>query len=267
MSQKMTNQPQFNEDSFSIEIKKELTMRPPRKDEAAKAVMDGIIDSAGIEARLPDIIVDYIEKLLQRDGVDLYGSGDLNYMNSPLGRYYLRGVFLACGYASDPVKRYRIELHVRNEAVTAEISALLEREGLEFAISSKGTMTVFYLRKGDSVSDFLGVIGANSSRLKFENIRAEREVIGNVTRTMNFDSGNTKRQADAGALRNSLISKLMNSEEAQNLTPELKMAAEVNLANPGASISELGKLMDPPIGKSGMNHRIQKLLEIAKSLD
>lgn len=267
MSKKMTSQPQFDEDSFSIEVKKEVIVRPPRKDVAAKAVMDGIIDSSGIEARLPDIIVDYIEKLMQRDGVDIYGSDGFDYSKSELGRYYLRGVFLACGYVSDPSLRYRIELHIKNPETKPVVEALLSRDGLEYAVSSKDSSNIIYLRKGDSVSDFLGIIGANGSRLNFENIRAEREIIGNVTRSMNFDSGNTKRQADAGAVRNKLITKLMNSDEASNLTPELRMAAEVNLANPGASISELGKLMDPPIGKSGMNHRIQKLLEIAKSLD
>lgn len=267
MSKKTTQQPQFDEDSFSIEIKKEVIVRPPRKDEACKAVMDGIIDSSGIEARLPDIIVDYIEKLMQRDGVDIYGSDGFDYSTSEFGRYYLRGVFLACGYCSDPSKRYRIELHIKNEEMLPVVIELLNNEGLEYATTSKTSGTVIYLRKGDAVSDFLGIIGANSMRLNFENVRAEREIIGNVVRSMNFDSGNTKRQADAGAIRNELISKLMASDEANNLTPELRMAAEVNLLNPGASISELGKLMDPPIGKSGMNHRIQKLLEIAKSLD
>lgn len=267
MPQTTQNQPLYEEESFSFEIKRELTGRPPRKNEASKAVMDGIIDSVGVEARLPDLIVDYIEKLLQKDGVDLYGSDGIEYVSSEFGRYYLRGVFLACGYASNPNKRHRIELHIKNEDAADTVEALLKRDELEFAKSTKGNTTVIYLRKADSVSDFLGIIGANTARLEMESIRTEKEVISNVMRSVNFDTANTTRQVEAGIHRNELVKKLMDSSDAQSLKPELKMAAEVILANPGSSISELGKLMDPPIGKSGMNHRIQKLLEIAKSLD
>lgn len=267
MPQTTPSQPLYEEESFSFEIKRELTGRPPRKNEASKAVMDGIIDSVGVEARLPDLIVDYIEKLLQRDGVDLYGSDSFDYSSSEFGRYYLRGVFLACGYASNPNKRHRIELHIKSEESSNMVEKLLERDELSYAKSVKDSSIIIYLRKADSVSDFLGIIGANTARLEMESIRAEKEVISNVRRSVNFDSANTTRQVEAGIHRNELVAKLVDSPDAQSLTPELKKAAEVILSNPGASIAELGKLMDPPIGKSGMNHRIQKLLEIAKSLD
>jgi DNA-binding protein WhiA len=117
------------------------------------------------------------------------------------------------------------------------------------------------------VSDFIGHAGATGAMLEFENIRAEKTVSGGVTRVMNCDNGNARRLADAAASRNNLIKKLMKSPKAAKLTPELRQAAEAALGNPGASIAELGQMMDPPIGKSGMSHRLSKLTELANSLD
>ena len=84
---------------------------------------------------------------------------------------------------------------------------------------------------------------------------------------LNCDSGNTKRQADASANRIQLIEKILLSEESKKLPQELLEAAKTQAMNPGLSISELGNMMDPPIGKSGMNHRLKKLVEIAKGID
>lgn len=254
------------EESFSREIKAEVMKHIPRKDESCQAVMDGIVMSSGADSKQNDNVVDYVERLLTRESVSLYSDVSV-YRGTGINRYFLRGAFLACGYCSDPSLAYRIELHIKESWVAPIIEDMLAEADIPCRVSSRGGITVIYITNGDAVSDFLGIIGADLKRLEFENKRAEREVIGNVTRTVNCDSGNTRRQAEAGAARNELISKLMASELATSLPPELRETARVNLENPGASISELGKLMDPPIGKSGMNHRIQKLLEIAKSID
>ena len=254
------------DESFSREVKAEVMKHIPRKDESCQSVMDGIVMSSGADSKQSDNVVDYIERLLTRESVSLYSDASL-YKDAGIDRYFLRGVFLACGYCSDPSIAYRIELHVKESWAVPIIEDMLAQADVPFRTSGRGEVTVLYITSGDAVSDFLGIIGADLKRLEFENKRAEKEVIGNVTRAVNCDSGNTRRQAEAGAARNELISKLMASDAANSLSPELLQAAKINLENPGASISELGKLMDPPIGKSGMNHRIQKLLEIAKSID
>ncbi len=255
-----------HDESFSRDIKAEVMKHIPRKDESCQAVMDGIIMSSGADSKQSDNVIDYVERLLMRESVSLYSDVSV-YKDTGINRYFLRGVFLACGYCSDPSIAYRIELHIKESWAAPIVEDMLAEADVPCRRTSRGSVTVIYITNGDAVSDFLGIIGADLKRLEFENKRAEREVIGNVTRAVNCDSGNTKRQAEAGAARNELISKLMASEAAASLPPELAEAARVNLENPGASIAELGKLMDPPIGKSGMNHRIQKLLEIAKSID
>lgn len=254
------------EQSFSREIKAEIMKHTPKNSSSCQAVIDGIVMSAGLEREQDDMVVDYIERLLTKEDVTLYSDAAL-YKEKGVNRYFLRGVYLAGGYCSDPSLAYRIELHINESWAAPIVEDMLSDAQIAYRSTQRGGVQVIYITSGDHVSDFLGIIGADLKRLDFENKRAERDIMGNVTRTLNCDSGNTKRQAEAGAVRNELISKLMASEEAASLPKELKEAARVNLENPGASIAELGKLMDPPIGKSGMNHRIQKLLEIAKSLD
>ena len=181
-------------------------------------------------------------------------------------RYFMRGLFLGCGYISDPQKTYRAEFHVTNGICSLLTVQMLGMLGINASLTSRDNYAQIYFKAGDSVSDFLGYIGAVKAVLEFENIRASKEVNRQVSRTVNCDESNSRRQSEAGASRNEQIRRLMKSDLAKCLTPELKAAAEATLANPGSSIAELGALMDPPISKSGMNHRISKLLELAEGL-
>ena len=181
-------------------------------------------------------------------------------------RYFMRGIFLGCGYISDPSKTYRTEFHVSNGTCAILTVEALATLGINASLTSRDNYAQIYFKAGDSVSDFLGYIGAVKAVLEFENIRAAKELNRQVSRTLNCDNGNLKRLTEAGVTRNEQIEKLMNSDLAKRLTPELREAALANLANPGASIAELGAMMDPPISKSGMSHRISKLLELAADL-
>jgi len=233
-----------NPDSFNSGIKDEITAHLPKGEVKLQAMAAGISYAS------------------DEDSVLLGDPTDPDFR-----RYFLRGVFLECGYCSDPAKTYRIELHIKNPAACEIVMEILESEDIKAAASERNGTSVIYIRNGDSVSDFLGVIGAGKSRLDFENIRAEKEVYGSVNRTMNCDTANAGRQAEAGARRNEAFQKIKGSDEYKKLPQELRDALNIHLENPGASIAELGKMMDPPIGKSGMNHRLNKLLEIANGLD
>ena len=181
-------------------------------------------------------------------------------------RYFLRGIFLGCGYVSDPVKTYRTEFHISNGACAILTVQALHSLGINASLTSRDNYAQIYFKAGDSVSDFLGFIGAVKAVFEFENIRAAKEVNRQVSRTFNCDEGNFRRQSEAGATRNEQIERLMKSELAMRLSPELRAAATAHLENPGASIAELGAMMDPPISKSGMSHRLSKLLELAANL-
>lgn len=179
---------------------------------------------------------------------------------------FLKAVYINSGYCSDPNKTYRVELHVKNPNAVELVIWMLHANDIEPSVSIKGDTTVIRFKDGDSVATFLALIGAVKSMLEFENYRAEHEVNARVQRAVNCDLGNAKRKAEAGARRTELFLKLLGSDESASLPKELYDAAMVHISNPGLSIAELGKLMDPPIGKSGMNHRLIKLEEIAKGL-
>ncbi len=181
-------------------------------------------------------------------------------------RCFLRGAFLSCGYCSDPSKSYRVEYRISNDRICMLIIAMLGFFDIKTTVSSRDSYTLIYFKNGDMVSDFLAVMRATGAVMEFENLRAEKEVNGRVVRTFNCDSGNLKRTADASAKRSMAFDRITAAGIKNQLPKELKDTMDAHYTNPEASISELAAMMDPPIGKSGMNHRISKLIEIAEGL-
>ena len=181
-------------------------------------------------------------------------------------RAFLRDIFISYGYMSDPRKTYRIELRIPEKEDFLKAADLLRDFDIAFTGTKREDVFVIYIRNGDAVSDFLGIIGASGCRLRFESLRTEKEVYSGINRAVNCDNANIGRQAEAGARRSELIGKLLSRPEAEKLDPELYETAVIHQSNPGASIAELGRLMNPPIGKSGMNHRLKKLVEIAEDM-
>jgi len=192
-------------------------------------------------------------------------SEDMLSSNRDFTRAFLRGAFLSSGYCADPEKNYRIELHCKNNAITEVLIWMLHSVGIEPSVSMRDSYNMIYFKSGDNVSDFIGLIGASNSMMEFENVRAAHELNSYVTRTVNCDAGNSRRQSEASAQRTESFQRLVNSGESKKLPKELQDVIRVSLENPGASIAELGRMMDPPIGKSGMNHRIIRIIDVAKS--
>lgn len=224
--------------------------------------------------RMPDSdnIVISISDTSKKEFIDCFSmcftpqSADMLSSSLEFRRSFLKGLYINSGYSSDPSKTYRVELHVKNSKAVDLVIWMLHANDIEPSVSIKDDSTIIRFREGDSVATFLALIGAVKSMLDFENIRAEHEINAQVQRAVNCDLGNAKRKAEAGARRTELFLKLLSSEEVSSLPKELYDAAMVHINNPGLSIAELGKLMDPPIGKSGMNHRLIKLEELAREL-
>jgi len=179
-------------------------------------------------------------------------------------RAALRGAFLASGIMSEPLKAYQIEIPVRNARAADYLTLLLHAENIEPSILLRNGHPVIYFKEGQAIGDFLALIGAHSSLLRFESVRVDKELRNSVNRVVNCDTANARRQADACVRQSSLMQELLDSDESVQIPQELMEAARVRVDNPGMSIRDLGLLMSPPIGKSGMNHRLRKLEEIAK---
>ena len=287
------------EDSFSVRVKIETATNAVKKPVQRQTALCGLILSeAGDDLsspiediKIPERLSDLLVHLFEEEGItcryskgkirltDLNSSGLFDRMIELMAsigsgiltieeaRRILRGAFWGTGYCSDPAKNYRIEFIVQSSRAADIISSSLDALSIKHIRAERKNGFAVYFKNGDDVSDFLSYIGSPSAMMEFENIRAGKDVNSQVTRTVNCDEANSRRQADAAAARNELITKVMKSGKANRLAPELREAAKAHMENPGASLVELGAMMDPPIGKSGMRHRLDKIAEFAKSLE
>lgn len=179
------------------------------------------------------------------------------------GRSFLRGAFLSTGSVSDPDKSYHLELAIRRISVAKLVKKQLLKENINARILKRGGYHVLYLKEGQQISDFLLTIGAHKAMLDLESLMVHKSVRNTVNRMVNCDTANIDRITATGTRQLEAIRYIENSIGLDKLSDALFEAATLRLQNPDLSIKELGELIDPPLGKSGMNHRLKKLELIA----
>lgn len=179
---------------------------------------------------------------------------------------YLRGVFLGGGSISDPEKTYHLELVTSNEIYAEDIKNLINCYGLNAKIVVRKSNFVVYLKEGENIVDFLNIIGAHSALLDLENVRIYKEMRNNVNRIVNCETANLSKTVNAAMRQISNIKYIKESMGLNKLPKNLRDIAEARLLYQDASLKELGETIDPPVGKSGVNHRLRKLDELAEKL-
>ncbi|MBO4928791.1 MAG: DNA-binding protein WhiA [Clostridiales bacterium] len=178
-----------------------------------------------------------------------------------LRRAMLRGAFVARGSMSDPNRTYRIEMLCKTDAFVKMLVLLLHAENIRPNTRVLDMTWSIYFKKHEEICDFLVIMGSSKLMLELQNIRAQHDVNSMVARTMNLDNWTVKQQSEASAIRTQQLQKLLASDKAAKIPRELLEVAKVHIENPGLSLTELGRQMNPPISKSGMNHRLKKLLD------
>ena len=181
-------------------------------------------------------------------------------------RSYLRGVFLGAGSLSDPMNSYHLEIVANSEEYAESLVKLIETFGLHPKISSRKNVLLVYLKESEQIADFLNIIGAHQALLELENIRIQKEMRNQVNRLVNCESANMNKTIDAAYKQRMNIELIQKYHGFEQLSEGLRAVAEARLEYPEVSLKELGSLMDPPIGKSGINHRMRKLEELADEL-
>ncbi|NLM78569.1 MAG: DNA-binding protein WhiA [Ruminococcaceae bacterium] len=182
-------------------------------------------------------------------------------------RAFLRALYLSCGSVSEPEAAYHLELAVRRDSGAADLfKALLDQQDLRSTLVERQHYQVIYLREGQCLADYLLLAGAQHSYLTFELLRVEKEMRNSVNRVVNCDSANLQRVADTAARQSSLLRRLQEKNLDRQLPPDLKAAAETRLQYPELSLKELGAMMQPSLGKSGMNHRLKRFEAMAAEL-
>ncbi len=204
---------------------------------------------------------------LMKDG--LMYNPDINpriIKNSCCQRSYLRGIFLGAGSLSDPENSYHLEIVTNSEEYAESLMSLMRHFELQPKVSSRKHNLVVYLKESEQIINFLNIIGAHRALLDLENIRIQKDMRNQVNRLVNCETANMNKTIDAALRQIDNIQLIAEKIGVEHLAPPLRAVVEARLENPEVSLKELGALMDPPIGKSGMNHRMRRLEEIAESL-
>ena len=181
-------------------------------------------------------------------------------------RASIRGAFLLGGSISDPSKSYHLEIVAKSREEAEELTAALDRCGVHARIHERKGSFVVYSKDGSDIATMLGVMGAHVSLMDFENMRILNEMRGSVNRQVNCETANIKRTVRTSVRQIAAIRRIEEKKGLEFLSPPLREMAQIRLDYPDASLVQLGTYLHPPVGKSGVNHRLRKLMEVAESL-
>lgn len=181
-------------------------------------------------------------------------------------RAYLRGVYLAAGSMSNPEKGYHLEFVCDKEQQAAGLIRILHEFGIEGKEVLRKKYHVVYLKDGEAIVDLLGIMGAHVALMDLENTRIYKEMRNSINRRVNCEAANITKTVNAAARQVEDIMYIKERMGLQKLPDSLKEMAQLRLDYPEATLKELSEMMDPPVGKSGVNHRLRKLSELAERL-
>lgn len=179
---------------------------------------------------------------------------------------FLRGAFLACGTLSNPERDYHLEFFLPRRKLAEDLCVLLREMDLPFKITSRRGAAVAYCKESEHIEDLLTMMQATQSTLRLMNIKIYKDVRNRVNRVTNCETANLTKTVEAVRRQTQAIERLERVGMLPTLPAALQEAARLRLENPELSLSELGAMMSPPLSRSGMNHRLQKLMELAGAL-
>lgn len=186
--------------------------------------------------------------------------------NACCQRAFLRGAFLAAGSMSDPEKSYHLEIVCTNHMQAVQIRDMILGFGIEAKTVLRKKYDVVYLKEGQSIADLLNVMEAHVSLMEFENFRIVKEMRNSINRRVNCEAANITKTVNASSKQIEDILFIRDHYGFNNLQDSLREMAEIRLDYPDATLKELGQYLNPPVGKSGVNHRLRKLSELAERI-
>lgn len=176
--------------------------------------------------------------------------------------HFLRGLFVSCGTVSDPARSYHFELKLPNDGRVEPVRILLAESGYELGRTSRFGMAGLFCKNGGTIQELLAYIGATSSVFHFFNAQIERSIRNDENRATNCVTENISRAIRTGARQLAAIQFLDEHDLLPTLTDDLQYTARLRLNNPDITLSELSELHFPPITKSGLHHRLEKIMDL-----
>lgn len=183
-----------------------------------------------------------------------------------LARLYIREAFIKSGSMSNPNKKYHLEITFKTKKKAEEMKQLLENFNIHARIIKREKEYMLYIKEGEEISNFLALIGANTSVIKFEEVRVLKETRNDINRLVNCETANLNKTINAAVKQIEDIKLIKRKHQFNSLPENLQEIANLRIENPDVSLIELGKMLSEPIGKSGVNHRLKKLSSIAEEL-
>lgn len=179
---------------------------------------------------------------------------------------FVKGVFLSAGTIIDPEKTYNIEFSFKSADIAKKISCLFEECGFGLKTAVRKSNYILYVKKSDTICDILTFMGAYKAQMKILNLKIERELRSEVNRSSNGETANLDKTLEASIRHITAIEKISRVKGLDYLPQELFETATLRLMYRDLSLEELGKKLNPPITKSGINHRLNKIMKIADTL-
>lgn len=178
----------------------------------------------------------------------------------------VRGLFLGSGSMNNPENTYHMEMNLESEENLKLMKEILGEFLIKIKTLENKEKKIIYIKEGEEISKLLALMGANQAVLKFEEIRIQREMRGKVNRLVNCKTANLNKTINASIEQIEAIQKLQQKKKFYLLDENLKEIALLRLENPDMALAELGKRLKNPVGKSGVNYRLKKIIEIAEEI-
>lgn len=179
---------------------------------------------------------------------------------------FLRGAFLTAGSLIHPEKHYHLEFVTHHYVLSRDFEGILRSLGFSPKTIVRKSNYVLYFKNSEEIADLLAAIGAHRTLMEYHNVRIVKEVRNNVNRQVNCETANVEKTVSASMRQTESIKKLEERGMLAHLPQNLQDIARLRLDNPELSLTELGQLVRPPISKSGVNHRLRKIAEIAEKI-
>ena len=208
-------------------------------------------------------------KLIDKSGEiheNLSVSDNLIIQRECCKRAFIRGAFLVAGSISDPEKSYHFEIVCTSHDKAIQLQKIIQYFNIDAKIVERKKHFVVYIKEGSGIVDILNVMEAHISLMELENVRILKEMRNSVNRKVNCETANLNKTVSAAVKQIEDIKYIRDKAGLSILTEGLEEMAELRLDNPDASLKELGAMLSPTVGKSGVNHRLRKISEIAESL-
>lgn len=229
----------------------------------AKLLLNLNIDDYDIEMKGDNFCLTLIDiKKINKD-YNLYAEKNISEEQA---KAIFRGIFLRAGSINNPNNLYHLEIIFDNYKNGNYFIDLAKKFNFDFGSSKRNSGIIAYLKSGDKISEFLAFIGCNSSVLNFEDVRMVKEIRNNVNRQVNLEAANLSKIAETAVKQINDINYLKQKNYFNKLSEKDKELCKLRLNNPDKPLAELGELMNPPLSKSGINHRFTNIHKIVEEL-